>query len=134
MTRKIVKVPGLGDSARYGYEQCILSDKFVFVAGQTGIDENYNVVSDDFEPQCRKALSNVRLALEAAGSSMDDIVTMTVFLTRIAKDFKSCMEIRSEFIKPERVPASAAIGVSALAYPNLLVEFQVIGELSSANR
>jgi enamine deaminase RidA (YjgF/YER057c/UK114 family) len=128
--RKPIKVPGLSDSSRYGYEQCILSERFVFVAGQTGVDENYNVVSDDFEPQCRQALNNVKLALEAAGSSMDDIVTMTIFLTRMSQDFKSCMKIRSEFIKADKVPASAAIGVSALAYPNLLVEIQAIGVLS----
>jgi enamine deaminase RidA (YjgF/YER057c/UK114 family) len=40
------------------------------------------------------------------------------------------MKIRSEFIKADKVPASAAIGVSALAYPNLLVEIQAIGVLS----
>ncbi len=120
-----VDVPGLGDSRGHSYAQCVTAGNLVFVAGQTGVDANYNVVSSEFGPQARQALDNARLALEAAGSSLANIVSMTVFLTdmRYGHEF---LEIRKEVLG-DNLSASALIGVSQLAFPSLLVEIQATG-------
>lgn len=125
--KKHVEVPGLGDSSVYAYAQCITAGNLVFLAGQTGVDEDYKVVSSSFGPQARQALENVRIALEAAGASQSNLVSMTVFLTdmRYGHEF---LELRKEVLG-EELSASAIIGVSQLAFPELLVEVQAIAVL-----
>ena len=51
------------------------------------LDPAGNVVSYDIEKQCRAVFENVRLVLEDAGASWNDIVDVTVFLTDMKKDF-----------------------------------------------
>ena len=120
--RTIVDVPGLADSSKYAYSQCVTAGDFVFVAGQTGVDEDYNVVSEDFGPQARQTLRNVELALQAAGAGLEDIVTMTVFVTDM-KFGREFLEIRKELLGENLAP-SALIGGAQLAFPSLLVEIQ----------
>jgi len=121
--KTVVPVPGIADSASRGYVQCIRAGDLVFVAGQTGVDENYRAVSLEFGPQMRQAMKNLQLALEAAGASLRDVVAMTGFITdmRYANDFRA---IRKEIMGGELT--SALIGVESLAQPVLLVEIQAI--------
>src|SRR5438046_8032150 len=51
------------------------------------LDSAGNIVSYDIEKQCRAVFENVRLVLEDAGASWNDIVDVTVFLTNMKKDF-----------------------------------------------
>ena len=53
------------------------------------LDSAGNIVSYDIETQCRAVFENVRLVLEDAGASWNDIVDVTVFLTNMKKDFRS---------------------------------------------
>ncbi len=121
--KRVVPVPGVADSSSRGYVQCVRAGNFVFVAGQTGVDENYKAVSLEFGPQMRQAMKNLQLALEAAGASLKDVVAMTGFITdmRYANDFRT---IRKEIMGGELT--SALIGVESLAQPVLLVEIQAI--------
>jgi enamine deaminase RidA (YjgF/YER057c/UK114 family) len=121
--RTVVEVPGLPDSTGKGYTQCVVAGDFIFVAGQTGVDEHYNVISDEFGPQARQALHNVELALKAAGADLSHIVAMTVWLTDMQyKD--EFTAIRKEVLGDNLAP-SALIGGARLAFPTLYVEIQV---------
>src|SRR5437660_12667793 len=51
------------------------------------LDSAGNVVSYDIETQCRAVFENVRLVLEDAGATWQDIIDVTVFLTNMKKDF-----------------------------------------------
>ena len=124
--RQTIKVAGLADSAGYGYEQCIRVGDLVYVAGQVGVDDKYNIVSDDITAQARQTFRNIQLALRAAGGDLQDMVSMTVFLTNIERDFKAFIAVRNEFLKPPALPTSASIGVSTLAFPALKVEIQAV--------
>ena len=53
------------------------------------LDSAGKIVSYDIEKQCRAVFENVRLVLEDAGASWNDIVDVTVFLTNIKKDFQT---------------------------------------------
>ena len=127
--RQIIKVPGLAESAGYGYEQCIRVGDLVYVAGQVGVDANYKVVSEDITGQARQAFLNVQLALRAAGGDLKDIVSMTVFITDMARNFQPFIAVRNEFLKLPSLPTSAAIGVAALACPTLKVEIQAVAHI-----
>jgi enamine deaminase RidA (YjgF/YER057c/UK114 family) len=123
MATKInVDVPGLGDARQFAYLQCVTAGDFAFVAGQTGVDENYDIVSPDFGPQARQAIHNVRLALEAAGTSLANIVTMTVHLRDI-RDAHEFLDICHELMGEDLAPA-AVLGGAEFVLPGLLIEVQ----------
>lgn len=129
-TKEIIKVPGLGDSTGYAYEQCIRVGNLVYVAGQTGVDKNYNVPHDNIEGQARLAFENVRLALEAGGSSLQNMIRMTVFLTHLERDFHEFTAVRRDVLG-KHLCASSVIGVSRLAIPSLIVEIEAVGVVAS---
>jgi len=112
MTRKAVatdKAPG----AVGPYSQGIVADGLVFVAGQTPIDPTTGrLVEGDIQAHTRQVLLNVKAILEAAGTSMANVVKTTVFLTDMG-EFKAMNEIYAEFF-PGTPPARSAIQVGAL--------------------
>jgi 2-iminobutanoate/2-iminopropanoate deaminase len=121
--KEVIDVPGLADTASVGFAQCIAAGDFVFVAGQTGIDEHWNVVSLEFAEQALRALDNVRLALEAAGSSLQQIVAMTVFFAdpRHVREFSA---LRAEAMQGSLCSSTAICGAS-FVIPGLLLEIEV---------
>jgi len=90
-------------------------------------DSARNVVSYDIEKQCRAVFENVRLVLEDAGASWDDIVDVTVFLTNLRTDFSIYNRLYAEYFagdgKPN--PTRTTIEVGALPTP-IAIELKVI--------
>ena len=119
----VVDVPGLFDSRQRGFAQCVTAGDFVFVSGQGGLDERFQLVSDQFAPQARQALLSVRMALEAAGASPATLTAVTIYLTDMSnlRDFNA---LKRE-IWGETRATSTAVAVSALAIPGMLVEVTV---------
>jgi enamine deaminase RidA (YjgF/YER057c/UK114 family) len=98
----------------------------VYMAGQTGYqDDRGETYPGDFDSQVRVAFERMRKTLEAAGGKLEDIVTMTVFITDMANGTRFT-QLRKEFFQEERYPASALIGIKELARPEMLVEIQAI--------
>jgi 2-aminomuconate deaminase len=91
------------------------------------LDSAGNVVSYDIEKQCHAVFENVRLVLEDAGMSWNDIVDVTVFLTNMKKDFASYNRLYAEYFagdgKPN--PTRTTIEVGALPTP-IAIELKVI--------
>jgi 2-iminobutanoate/2-iminopropanoate deaminase len=130
--KQVVQVPGLRDSTPSAYAQCVTAGDLVFVAGQIGTDQDSNLVSLEFGPQARQALANLRLALEAAGATLRDIVTMTVFLADM-RSARELLEIRKEILGTD-FAASAMLGGLTFARPGALIEIQAIAVRGSAPR
>ena len=124
---RIGAVEGLIDVEKYGFSHAVVSGNQVFIAGQCGHGEG-GAIPDDFREQCRLTLDAIRLALEAAGGTLDDIVTMTVFVTDLTQ-YPVFGEVRREFF-PENFPASAAVGVAGLVPPGAMIEIQATAVLS----
>jgi enamine deaminase RidA (YjgF/YER057c/UK114 family) len=123
LKKEIVPVPGLAETEGVGFAQCVVAGDFVFVAGQTGIDEEWNVVSRDFRAQAEKAFDNLRRALDAAGSSLDHIVSMTAYFAD-AGDIPVFSAIRRK-VMPGSLCASTAVGGASFVLPELLLEIEV---------
>jgi enamine deaminase RidA (YjgF/YER057c/UK114 family) len=128
--KQIIDVPGLFDSRRFGYEQCIVVGDVIYVAGQGGVDEQAQLVSSEFEAQARQALLNVRLALEAAGANPADIIAATVYLTDIT-NLRTYSAVKAEVL-PEMQATGTAVEVSKLALPGMLFEVTVTAVRSNA--
>ena len=95
------------------YSQGVQTDQFIFTAGQIPIDPaSGELVGGPIEDQTRRVLENVKAVLEAAGSGLDRVVKMTVFMTHF-EDFKRMNAVYAEFF-PSSPPARSAVQVSAL--------------------
>ncbi len=109
------------------YSAGIVAGKFVFTAGQIGLDpKNGQMVEGGVEEQARRALTNLKAILEAAGSSLENVVKTTVFLQDMA-DFTKVNEVYAEFFTVNP-PARSAVQVAALP-KNARVEIEAIALL-----
>ena len=85
----------------------------IFTAGQLGFDpQTGELVPGGVEAETRQALTNLKNVLEAAGSSLDNVLKTTVFLRDI-NDFARMNAVYAEFFK-ENCPARSAFQVVAL--------------------
>jgi 2-iminobutanoate/2-iminopropanoate deaminase len=95
------------------YSQAIRAGQLVFTAGQIGTDPaSGELAGDDVQDQAAQALANVRAILEAAGSGMDRLVKVTVYLADIA-DWPAVNEIYVREV-PQPFPARSAFAVRDL--------------------
>jgi 2-iminobutanoate/2-iminopropanoate deaminase len=86
MTKQIIDTNKAPKSLA-GYSQAVKSNGFVFVAGQGPFDpETGNVVGETIQEQTRQCLKNVQAILEAASSSMENVVSAT-FILADSNDF-----------------------------------------------
>jgi 2-iminobutanoate/2-iminopropanoate deaminase len=127
MQKTLIQPPTLPDPTPRAYSHGVRVGNLLFLAGQTGADRERRVEAGNFEAQTRRAFANIQAILEAAGGTLDNLVTMTVFLTdmRYGDEF---VRLRREILGRD-FPASALIGVSHLANPDALVEIQAIAVL-----
>ncbi len=95
------------------YSQGIAAAPWLFVSGQLGIQpETGELVSTDFAPQARQALENLRQIVLAAGSDLNQVTAVDVFVTNI-ENFAEFNKIYAEYFSEHR-PARAVVEVSAL--------------------
>ena len=98
----------------------------IYLAGYVAFqDEAGKSYAGDFDAQVRLSFERIRQTLEKAGGKLDDIVTMTVFITDMANGTRFT-QLRKEFFQQGRYPASALIGIKELARPEMMVEIQAI--------
>lgn len=80
------------------------------------LDQDGNIVTYDIEAQCHSVFKNVKAILEDSGSSWDNLVDITVFLTNMKDDFKKYNEIYASYFK-ENQPCRTTVEVNALPTP-----------------
>jgi 2-aminomuconate deaminase len=88
------------------------------------LDESGDIASYDIETQCRSVFQNVRYILEDAGSSWENIVDVTVFLTNMKDDFATYNRIYAEHFSTNR-PSRTTVEVNSLPTP-IAIELKVI--------
>jgi len=91
------------------------------------LDEQGNVVSYDIEKQAHSVFQNVKYVLEEAGSSLDKVVDVTVFLTNMKDDFNTFNKIWAEYFK-ENPPCRTTVEINALPTP-IAIELKVIATI-----
>jgi 2-iminobutanoate/2-iminopropanoate deaminase len=97
----------------------------IFLSGQASIDEDGGIVgSGDFDAQAAQTFANIGRVLEAAGSSMEKIIKVTIYLTDMT-NFPKILELRERHFTPP-YPADTIVEVSALGLPELMIEVEAI--------
>jgi len=95
------------------YSQAIESNGLVFLSGQIPLDPaTMELVEGDFETRARQVFSNLRAVAEAAGSDLNHIVKLTIYLTDLG-NFAAVNGVMAEYFD-EPFPARAALGVASL--------------------
>lgn len=103
-----------------------LATKFgglVFVAGQTGRHPVTGELGKDAREQTRNVLERIKSILAAAGTSLDNVLTATAYLTNV-KDLAAYNEEYATYFPVDK-PARTTVTVAALNSPDLVVEITV---------
>lgn len=123
MKKRIIATDG-APGAVGPYSQAIRVGKFVFTAGQIGLDPaTGKLVPGDVLAQAERVLQNLSAVLEAAGTSLQRVVKTTVFLQDMG-DYKAVNEVYARYLGVQP-PARSAVAVAGLPL-GALVEIEAI--------
>lgn len=91
------------------------------------LDEQGNILSYDIEKQCRSVFNNIKNILEDSGSSWENIVDVTVFLTNMKDDFPTYNKLWKEYFA-ENPPCRTTLEINCLPTP-IAIELKVIATI-----
>lgn len=97
----------------------------IFTSGQAAIDPQGNIVGvGDFEAQAEQSFMNLSSVLEQGGSSLGQVIKVTIYLTDMT-NFIKIVALRERFFSAP-YPADTLVEVSSLALPELEIEIEAI--------
>lgn len=99
----------------------------LYISGQVGVSETLQF-AEGVEAQTRLTFENIKRIVEAAGGSMQHIVSITLYLKDIA-DAKAVNKVRNEVLPEAPFPTSTMIGNCTFVMPQILVEISAIAVL-----
>ncbi|GGG13267.1 hypothetical protein GCM10010924_48030 [Rhizobium wenxiniae] len=109
---------------RAGYAPAVKVGDTIYVVGQVGRTKDLQVIQDPHE-QFTAMWENLRIVLEAANCTFDDIVEMTSYHVEMSKHMDVFRTAKNE-VFPKGTYAWTRIGVSELAHPGLLAEVKCV--------
>jgi 2-iminobutanoate/2-iminopropanoate deaminase len=109
------------------YSHAVVANGFVFISGQGPVDPETNTMPDAFADQVRQTLRNVQTILEAAGTSLDNVVKVNAYVTDLTR-FQEFNEVYGEFFQQDP-PARTTVGASLLGF---LVEVDCVASIEEA--
>src|SRR5271169_1129112 len=118
--------------AGYSHIAKVNGGSIVYLAGQVSGDASGKLIGEgDFEAQAEQVFRNLKIAVEAAGGTMADIVKLNIFLVAEVDqaEVPKLREIRNRYVNVEKPPASTLVVVSRLARPGWLIEIEAVAAL-----
>jgi enamine deaminase RidA (YjgF/YER057c/UK114 family) len=130
LPKEYINPPELFPSLQYGFSQIITctGGKTVYLSGQVAWDERQQIIgADDLLAQTRQTIQNIRVAVQAAGGSLTDVVSMRIYIVESKlEEGHHIREALQEFFPVEHAPTTTWIGVRSLANKEFLVEIEAI--------
>lgn len=116
-----------------GYTHVVTgTGRLVAISGQVAFDASGQVTgAGDPSAQARQVFENLRRCLAAAGAAFGDVIKFTYFVTDMAY-LPAVRAVRDEFLAGAQPPASTAVQVVALAWPELLLEIEALALVAGA--
>ena len=107
------------------YSHAVVANGFVFISGQGPVNPETGAMPDAFADQVRQTFKNVQTILEAAGSSLDDVVKVNAYVTDLTR-FAEFNEVYKEFFQADP-PARTTVATALLG---ILVEIDCIAAIT----
>lgn len=125
MSLEFVNPPELGAPSGFSHA-VVATGKIVFLAGQTSLDQTGRVIGEGVVEQFERALSNLLVALRAAGGSASDLASLTIYIVDM-EDYRAharAIGVVWKRLMGDTYPAMAGVGVARLWDDEALVEVQ----------
>lgn len=122
MLQRVITQPD--NYAPFLLSQGIQYGNLLFISGQAGANDDGKIVDGGFLAQGEQAFSNLRRALEAGGSSLKDVIKVTIFVTDMGH-FQDVVTLRRRFFS-EPYPADTIAEIKALYDPAAMIEIEAI--------
>jgi enamine deaminase RidA (YjgF/YER057c/UK114 family) len=132
MAKEIFSPATLPPPTGYSHIAKVSKGTLVYVAGQVSSDASGKLVGEgDFEAQAERVFANVKLAVEAAGATMADIVKMNTYIVAAVDpaDVPKMRAVRGRYFGSGTPPASTLVYVSRLAQPGWMIEVEVVAAI-----
>lgn len=119
---------GLFASPMFSQVTTVIEGKLIFVSGQVSWDDKGKVMfPGDLRAQTRQTFENMKIALAAAGASIDNVLKFNIYVVNLDREkWKIVGEERAKYINPEKAPASTMVGVPGLVLEDLLIEIEAV--------
>jgi enamine deaminase RidA (YjgF/YER057c/UK114 family) len=107
-----------------GFSRAVRVGPYITIGGTAPMDKDGNTVGvGDISIQTKQCLETIKIALERAGSSLNDVVRTRLLLTNI-EDWKAAADVRASYFKTIK-PVDTIMQVSRFINPDWLIEIEV---------
>jgi len=115
----------------WGFAEGVKVGDTIYVSGQTGYDENFEIGVGDMAAQMRQAYATIAKVLEALGASIGDVVDETLFVTDVNAAATHGLAVRTEVYGGVPQVASTLVEVNALGSPDMMIEIKCQARIGS---
>lgn len=132
MSKEVFSPATLPPPTGYSHVAKVNKGTLVYIAGQVSSDASGKLVGEgDFEAQAEQVFKNVKLALDAAGATMADVVKMNTYIVAAVDpaDVPKMRAVRGRYFGSGTPPASTLVYVSRLAQPGWMIEVEVVAAI-----
>lgn len=132
MPRKAINPDTLFNSRQYGFSQITVAtgSRIVTISGQVGWDPQEQIVGEgDLRAQTLQALRNLETAIQAAGGTLDDILTLRLYIVASVMDESAPIREGLTMFFPSDPPTTTWIGVPRLANKDFMIEIEALAVL-----
>lgn len=120
MAKEVIIMP---NTAERPFSSAVRAGDYIFVSGSGGFVDKDGRELKGIEAQTKQCLENIKQILEAAGSSLSDVVKTTIFLVNTS-DFTQMNEVYKKYFSKDR-PARSTV-VTGLVRSDMLIEIECI--------
>ena len=122
--------PALPKPNGYSHVGAVTGGRTLYISGQIALDRNGALVgAGDLRAQTRQVFENLKVALQASGARLENVVKLTVFMTDVS-GLPAFREVRDVYFT-QKPPASSLVQVSRLVRPDLLIEIEAVAVVES---
>ncbi|UHQ98970.1 RidA family protein (plasmid) [Natrinema zhouii] len=125
MARRQLDPDGLIDASSIGYSHGIVADGTLYMSGQVGWDESFELAGEDVTAQTRQAFANVETLLEEVDRSLADVTKVTAHVVELHANRDAFFEVWNDVFSEPPLPCLTLLGPQQLAQDGLLVELEV---------
>lgn len=133
MNKQRIQSPAVKEPAPQLWSNCMRVGDVAYVSGMTArAPDGQTILGADEYEQSKVIFQKIKDLIIAAGGVMDDVVKMTIFVTRIGHNAK-IWDARKEFFTGD-FPACTLVEVSSLAKPEILVEIEATAHIGCSTK